>query len=848
MNTTVALSAHGLHVNAAPTLIQAGTLHYFRLPHPRLWAPVLGRIRMAGFNAVRIPFPWSYHSPEAGLYDFTGLRDLNLLLDAVEGAGLWLVADIGPWVDADLDSGGVPSWFFQVPGVLPNAADPASLDAAPSFAFLRYVREWWTRLLPMLIDRPNLLAFILDPGRFAASGILSRYIRPLAEMLKTLSDPASGGYPPCLWRAHVGDGGEGLSMLRWQKVELNEVAHLTEPDLTNVTAVDVHGEPAFRFGGDSREQIGHLLGESHPRLLLGDLAVRLGRYHALSPVHAGVSWGYWGLSENCTAYGVAAPIQEGAELSASYYHARRMAFTLESLGDMLALSQPTQNIYASQPQHLSAARSHAAAAIAFLTARDEEFRDLRLSLVADDAMLTTEPLQMSAPEACVLPLNWDVAGGTLHLTTLEPLLRTSVAGRHLLVLANVRGGDVLLSDDFRPQHSRGPVRTQRTQNGLAVHFDAAKVSSLLLDGPDGVLQLLAFSVQFAERVWPLDDSWRATPAYPAAWNPAPEDPARGLVIGPDFVLPRADGGYDYLVGQKGFGYRWGPWRGSDPRTWLAPIMWSAPASLQLPDLRWESRGAAPELDPDFDDGAWQQIAATAPLSFEAHSIAQGFAWYRGYFSGDASTLSCRCDDAYDVFLNGEHIAMSNAPTDGMPSPLKTLPLPARLLREINLLSILVERQGNAKTWNSATRLHGLLFCALDSGQPLRWRLRAGLSAERSLQGFAGYADWTSLLEDGSSNFIWHRTTFDLHISPTMAVPIFLYLDQVPTKAYIFLNGQLIGRYWEMRGPQHRFWLPGGILQRNGNNEILIMQWTRGAEPGVGLAHLEAGNVMQWHQA
>ncbi|HSQ40509.1 MAG TPA: beta galactosidase jelly roll domain-containing protein, partial [Anaerolineales bacterium] len=78
------------------------------------------------------------------------------------------------------------------------------------------------------------------------------------------------------------------------------------------------------------------------------------------------------------------------------------------------------------------------------------------------------------------------------------------------------------------------------------------------------------------------------------------------------------------------------------------------------------------------------------------------------------------------------------------------------------------------------------------------------------------------------------------------MPLFLFLDQTPGRVYLFLNGQLIGRYVDNRAPQHRFWLPEGILRRKGENELLIAQWTRGAQPGIGAARLEHGTIMHWH--
>ena len=173
-----------LRIDGVLTLIQAGVLHYFRLPHPALWSPVLQRMRAGGSNAVEVPFPWAYHSPAGGLYDFTGPRDIARLLDEIEAAGLWLIADVGPWIDADLNAGGLPAWFVHTPGVRPECA--SVVPPGPSFAFLRYVREWWERLLPFLIERPNLLLLNIDPGPCVEGQGLPRYLHALIEMAREL--------------------------------------------------------------------------------------------------------------------------------------------------------------------------------------------------------------------------------------------------------------------------------------------------------------------------------------------------------------------------------------------------------------------------------------------------------------------------------------------------------------------------------------------------------------------------------------------------------------------------------------------------------------------------------------
>jgi len=378
-----------------------------------------------------------------------------------------------------------------------------------------------------------------------------------------------------------------------------------------------------------------------------------------------------------------------------------------------------------------------------------------------------------------------------------------------------------------------------------VHFEAARWISLLLDGPEGVLQCLALEPRLAARVSPLDDAWRTTPVYPAAWQPAPEDPARGLVIGPELVLPHADGSYSALTGEKGFGYRWGPWRGSDPHTWLAPITWRDAPPVELPPLTWESRTAAHETAPDYDDHAWQPIAIPHTPTVDYTTIADGFTWYRGHFDGTANEVTLYCDQACDVFLNGTLIAALNTSPQATPGAAKMLPLPPHLQREHNVLAILVENSGRQQNWEATTNKRGLAACTLDNDVPITWRLRWGLSGERAVQGFPGYAEWSLVPDDGAAHIIWHRAVFALALPEDVETPLFLFLDQTPSRAYLFLNGQLIGRYWDGRGPQQRFWLPEGILQRAGENELLIAQWTRGAQPGIGLARLEHGTIMQW---
>ena len=74
-------------IDGQRTYLWSGEFHYFRLPSPDLWLDIFQKMKAAGFNATSLYFDWGYHSPAPGVYDFTGVRDVDKLLDMAQEAG-----------------------------------------------------------------------------------------------------------------------------------------------------------------------------------------------------------------------------------------------------------------------------------------------------------------------------------------------------------------------------------------------------------------------------------------------------------------------------------------------------------------------------------------------------------------------------------------------------------------------------------------------------------------------------------------------------------------------------------------------------------------------------------------
>jgi len=757
--------------------MQAGALHYFRLPHPDLWSAALARIRVSGLNTVVLPVPWSYHCPAPGFVDFTGPRDLPHLLDRIDAAGLWLVASLGPWLGLGLDSGGLPPWLSR-----------SSFDAATT---LSHLAEWWTRLLPHFVGCSVLSAFMLDSAYGALGG------RPRLELddLVPLIERNVPGVPLYVRAQSPGPAGGHHHFVHTATGRRLRILETAGPD---------SGRGVAARGGAPRT----LVEDRTTEMLLAHGDGTQG--YVLNPAHEGVNWGCWSALESPTRHAEGAPLGRLSQPDGAFHSTRRVAMALETAGPVNLASGGSE-----QPRGGPA----------------------------------SQPGEHSSSES-----RFSIRGATVTTRAMAAVLRTTVAGRSLVVLVNEGGGQVSVSGAIGVRHQRGALRVERSLEGMAVHFGPGKLASAVLELPDRqALQLLALDLRLAGRVWPLDAQWRPSPVPPAEWTPPDDDPARGLVIGPDLVIPQRDGGFRLWAGGKGFGYRWGPWQGSDPDTWLAPFTWAAASGVRLPSLVWASRPGSPEARGDYDDGAWRTAGSGSPPPTEALGLDQGFIWYRGHFDGMSDSVTLACRHACDVFLNGDHVASLSPPPDHGVVAAKKLPLPRRLMRDHNVLALLAEHRGRRESGWGADGPHGVTKCELGTGSLLRWRVRAGLVGQRTRQGFSGYASWSTIpvpapgAGDTSWAVTWHRAAFDLAMDDDQEADVCLHFDQTPTRNYIYLNGHLIGRMIYPRAEQRRFWLPTGLLLRSEENELLVAQWTRGGAPGIGHAILTAGNVAKWHR-
>ena len=243
---SVALSVAGFSARGAPgravtwdkrsllldgkrAFIWAGEFHTFRLPSPSLWRDVLQKMKAVGFNTVTYYIPWGYHSPKRGVYDFSGVRDIDLALRMAEDEGLYVIARAGPYVNAELTRGGYPSWLV-------TQRAKARTDAPE---YLEAVDEWYAHVNPILARHQitdgggTIIAYQIENELLETTPVHVRYMQHLYDRAR------AGGITVPIFHNDIGRNGY------W--VPKNSTVPNTVPGPNDLYAWDTYPGGGCRF-------------------------------------------------------------------------------------------------------------------------------------------------------------------------------------------------------------------------------------------------------------------------------------------------------------------------------------------------------------------------------------------------------------------------------------------------------------------------------------------------------------------------------------------------------------------------------------------------------------------------
>lgn len=792
---TITWDPYSLMIDGQRVFVWSGEFHPFRLPSPSLWRDVLQKLKANGYNAVSMYFDWGYHSPGRGVYDFTGVRDMDQALSLAQEAGLYVIARPGPYINAEVDGGGFPGW-------LTTQADKARTDAA---GYLAATDEWQSHIdaiiarhqlttgtgtvilyqienelaatgtsqlnyLTHLRDRARgdgitVPIFHNDKGRNgfwvpAGSGVSGTVVGPVdlyafdgypGGTCHSDNTPGSPSVAPDwgLWSSGGAKGGATAS-----------------PNTPGFAAEFGGGWFDFWGGSGSYPCMAQREGPGYERVFYGtNIANRLTIQNFYMTV-GGTSWGWLPAPVVYTSYDYGAALGEARQPRPKLTTMKELGLFLQSVGPITKVdpgAAVTASSTAVKVYHDVNPDTQTHFYIATHNPSSATTSDTFSFPINTPDGAFTASLTLAGQDAKILVANFDFGGQHLVYTTseIETVMRQGSTDLLLLYGRTGEPGKTALRYATQPTVTvlAGTVNSAFAGGALTLDYTHSSLAQLRISGGGrDTMTLLIARQSFADTMWRQDTS-----AGPV------------LIRGPQLVRTAAAGGSTLaLTGDTGAASSleiWAPaaisavtWnaaavsvRRTSAGSLAAATQLAGPDAFALPDLSaatWRFSVESPEASASFDDGSWAPAtktttSSTTPppagqpvLTADDYGFHHGDVWYRGRYTGAATSIALRYGGGgaglLQAWVDGVYLGQNVLPT-GSTTPGTTgtavLAIPAaQAAGGAHVLSVMVRNDSHNEDGgvNDAHKEgRGLISAALTTATG------ASVSATWKIQGNAG---------------------------------------------------------------------------------------------------------------
>ena len=171
------LSKNDFLLDGKPFQIVSGEMHPARIPR-EYWQH---RIRMAkamGCNTIAVYIFWNYHELTPGDFDFTtDNRDIAAFIRLCKQEGMWVLLRPGPYVCAEWDWGGLPTYLLKIPDIKVRCMDPRYMNAVS-----RYVTRLSKEVAPLQCDRGGPILMVQVENEYGSYANDRTYLETLRKL------------------------------------------------------------------------------------------------------------------------------------------------------------------------------------------------------------------------------------------------------------------------------------------------------------------------------------------------------------------------------------------------------------------------------------------------------------------------------------------------------------------------------------------------------------------------------------------------------------------------------------------------------------------------------------------
>jgi len=178
-NHSFKLSKSDFLLDGKPFQIISGEMHPARIP-VEYWRHRVQMAKAMGCNTIAAYVFWNYHESEPGVFDFqTGNHNIAEFIHIVQEEGMWLMLRPGPYVCAEWDFGGLPSYLLGIPDIKVRCMDPRYTQAVE-----RYIKTLALQVKDLQVTKGGPIVMVQVENEYGSYANDRTYMKWLQEVWK----------------------------------------------------------------------------------------------------------------------------------------------------------------------------------------------------------------------------------------------------------------------------------------------------------------------------------------------------------------------------------------------------------------------------------------------------------------------------------------------------------------------------------------------------------------------------------------------------------------------------------------------------------------------------------------
>ncbi len=174
---TFSLGTSDFLLDGKPFQIISGEMHPARIP-AQYWRHRIQMAKAMGCNTIAAYIFWNYHETEPGVFDFqTENHNIAQFIRIAQEEGMWVLLRPGPYVCAEWDFGGLPSYLLSIPDIKVRCMDPRYTQAVE-----RYVKNLALQVKDLQVTKGGPVLMVQVENEYGSYGNDRTYMQWMKDL------------------------------------------------------------------------------------------------------------------------------------------------------------------------------------------------------------------------------------------------------------------------------------------------------------------------------------------------------------------------------------------------------------------------------------------------------------------------------------------------------------------------------------------------------------------------------------------------------------------------------------------------------------------------------------------